>query len=248
MMNLLYAEDNSSSTSETYSIFSFVPQKTKGKDEKKWFYELGGFYLKKSGNSDSITSNYSTILKYNDNISESVISYSGFYGVNNGVVNDNKGKGIVKFDHFFIGRIEFFIFSQSDYNTVSKLFFRENCGGGIKFIAVQNIYLKTDISAAPVYQAEKYDTRSWNFHPRWSYRLRIIVHPVEWTQINIVAFYIPDFTNYRSYRTEIDLSAKIALTTLINAKIGYLNDYNRNAIPGTSRKDVNLYGQLSLKL
>jgi hypothetical protein len=56
-----------------------------------------------------------------------------------------------KVDHYFLPRLELFIFSQSDYN-VRRNSLPNNSGAGVKLAFFRNAFWKMDASGAPVYQ------------------------------------------------------------------------------------------------
>ena len=130
-------EKTGEESSSFWSFFSVIPAKEKGPDEKKWFFTIGGWYTKNIGNTDNMNTNMEAAITYDNNISEFLISYMGFYGEAGGKINERKGSGIMKFDHFIVPRIEIFFFTLSEYNTPARLRHRSNSGAGLKFVFVK---------------------------------------------------------------------------------------------------------------
>lgn len=245
----LFSQDaDNTADSMLQDIFTFVPPEKKAPDEKKWFFSSGGMYNNKTGNTETFTSNYNLSLKYDDSISAFVLSFGGFYGEDHRDVYENKGKGIIKFDHYIIPRVELFIFSQSEYNKPALLYHRNNSGAGAKLLLFHNSLWKTDISAAPVYQYEKYETENATHNPRWSLRYRILITPAEAVQLSMTIFYIPYWNNTADYRRDFDGFVSVDIAPKLQFKAGYINEYNNKAPRGNRKTDTTTYVQIALKL
>ena len=106
----LYAETTPKEEKEfSFSdIFIYNSPVKKADDGKKFSLNLAGGYTEKKGNTESTATSYSFAVKYDDNITEFKISGFGSYGMLKGIVNDNKGSGVVNFDHYLFWRVEFF--------------------------------------------------------------------------------------------------------------------------------------------
>ncbi len=230
------------------SFFSVMPAVKKGPDEKKWFFSLGGWYTKNIGNTDTMNTNMETSITYDNNISEFLISYMGFYGEAGGRINERKGSGILKFDHYIVPRIEIFFFTLSEYNTPARLRHRNNSGAGLKFVFIKNQLMKLDISGAPVYQYEEYIGEDATTDPRWSIRGRIKISPLKQMVFSYTYFYIPEIDDGRTYRLDLDTYVSMQVSKYLFLKVGYLNKYNKNALLGTKKTDETYYAQISVKL
>ncbi|MDY6970639.1 MAG: DUF481 domain-containing protein [Spirochaetota bacterium] len=228
--------------------FSFVPKEKKGPDEKKWFYTLSGWYNKKEGNTNTLSTNFASSLEINNNISSFIISYAAFYEEVDKERKENKGTGVIKFDHYITNRIELFIFSQSDFNKETLLDHRYNTGTGAKLDFIRNEILTLDISAAILYQYENYKSESPTDDYRWSMRFRIKFSPIDIVKCGYTYFYIPKIDDGMSYRLDLDTFMSIEVAKNLSFKIGYTNQYNKNAIEGTKKTDENLYSQISIHL
>jgi len=232
-------------------ILSFVPGEKKGPDEKKWFFDLTGMYNRKKGNTDTLNENISTELIYDNNVTAFELGFSGFYGESSGIRNEKKGRGVIKLDHYIFPRIELFIFSQSEYNKPALLTYRNNSGGGAKFVFFKNYFWKVDLSGAPVYQYEDYEDyedRNQTHELRWSIRFRIKMTPLEWLKLNVTAFYIPEWNNYENYRTDFISSMTVYVAKHVSIKAGYIHGYNTDALPGTKKTDQTIYTQAGIHL
>lgn len=229
-------------------IFAFDTPRQKGPDDKKWSFSLGGMFFDKNGNTDSLLANGETNLEFDDNVKNFEIFYQTFYSKVKGDVIENRGNGIVKYDHFLIPRVEFFMFTQHEYNKRLLLKYRNNDGAGLKFVLIRNNYWKLDISGAPVFQYEEYEEKDPKKEKRWSLRFRTRITPFKPISLNYVFFYIPNMTDKENYRYSHDASAVIAMTNILSFKLGYIYMYNNGALPGTGKADTNLYGQISLTL
>ena len=241
-------EKTGEESSSFWSFFSVIPAKEKGPDEKKWFFTIGGWYTKNIGNTDNMNTNMETAITYDNNISEFLISYMGFYGEAGGKINERKGSGIMKFDHFIVPRIEIFFFTLSEYNTPARLRHRNNSGAGLKFVFVKNQFMKLDLSGAPVYQYEEYIGEDSTTDPRWSIRGRIRITPIKQLVFSYVYFYIPEIDDAKTYRLDLDTYVSMGISKYLSLKVGYLNKYNKNALLGTKKTDETYYAQLSVKL
>lgn len=218
----------------------------KESDEKIWSFSLGGWYNKFTGNSDTLNTNLSSIIEMDNNISNFEISFSMFYDEVDDEASNNKGNGIIRYDHYVFRRIELFVFSQSGYNKMSLLDHRNSSGIGAKLVLVKNDILKFDISSAYVYETEKYETQNYSKDHRISCRSRIKLRPVEPLLINLVYFYIPKAYYAKHYRLDLDVSATLMINKYLSFKAGYKNAYNKNALPGTKKTDENYYSQIQL--
>jgi hypothetical protein len=234
--------------SSVWSFFSVIPAVKKSPDQKKWFFTLGGWYTKNIGNTDNMNTNMEASITHNNNISEFLISYMGFYGEAGGTINERKGSGILKFDHYVVPRIEIFFFTLSEYNTPARLRHRNNSGAGLKFIFVKNQLMKLDLSGAPVYQYEEYIGEDSTTDPRWSIRGRIKITPVKKLVFSYTYFYIPEIDDGRTYRLDLDTYVSMEVGKYLFLKMGYLNKYNKKALLGTKKTDETYYAQLSVKV
>lgn len=239
--------DSPSAKSEK-SIFSFEGPVIKSPEEKRWFFNLSGFYIRKLGNTDNLNANLQTDISYNTNLSELEIAYKTFYGKTAGVVNENKGTGVAKYDRYVLPRMEFFAFTQSEYNDVAKLIYRNNSGLGAKFIFFKNYFWRMDVSAAPVYQYEHYLGLEVTNTYRWSFRYRLKVTPFEDITGNIVTFYIPKMGDFEQYRLSIDMYLQVGILAKLSLKLGYSYSFNKNALPDTKRYDYTSYAQIGLTI
>ncbi len=229
-------------------LFSYEAPVQKEPEEKRWFLTLSGWYERKTGNTDTLKTNGQADIIFDDNISEFRLGGRIFYGKNAGLVNEHKATGVAKFDHYFLPRFEMFIFSQSDYNIPAKLSYRNNSGVGVKFSFFRNAFWKVDVSAAPVYQYEDYETRDTREEFRWSLRYRVYITPAQPVAASFTAYYIPRMAGWADYRSILDSSISISVTKFIALKAGFLRNYNRNALPGTKRLDDTAYAQVSISL
>lgn len=229
-------------------VFSYTSPIKKPPEKKKWFFNLAGLYMRKVGNTDNLNANMQTDINYDDNISELEISYRTFYSETKKKVYENKGTGLLKFDHYIFPRTEFFVFTQSEYSKAAKLSHRSNSGAGAKFNFFKNDYWKMDISAAPIYQYENYNDRDENTNFRWSFRYRIKITPIKDITASFISFYIPEIDDFGIYRFTIDTYISIKLTEYIALKTGYIHDFNKDALPGTKRYDDTTYAQISLNI
>lgn len=234
-------------------LFEYRQPVKKGDDEKKVGINASVGYTEKSGNTDSTALIYSAQLKYDDHITEFKIYGFGSYGELKGKVNDNKGSAIVNFDYFLFWRIEFFSYTMSDYNRITKLTHRNGSGAGLKMFIIRNSYLLIDISGTPIFQYEKYEENDATEKWRWSLRGRFEIFPFsDDFSIKYVAFYIPEMGHSSSYRTTQELTISKKLSGILGLKAGYRREYNtydKNAFienPALKKTDSMTYIQASL--
>ncbi len=247
------AEENTEAAAEKpavekESIFSYIAPRLKEADKKRWFYTLSGWYERKTGNTNTLRANGQTELLFSDTIAEFLISGRAFYGENRHEMNEDKRDGIIKYDRYLLPRLEFFTFSQSEYNKPARLAYRNNSGMGLKLVFVNNFFWKIDLSGAPLYQYEDFEDKDRTQQMRWSVRYRIHVTPVENVVYDFVCFYIPRVDDPEAYRFNLETVLKIKMATNLSFNAGYIYQYNRNAFPGTQRVDDTFYTQLSLNL
>lgn len=236
-------------------IFHYEKPAKKSEDQKKWFLNISGGYIKKDGNTDSVNTSYSSFIKYDDDHLVLKLNGSGSYGKYAGAVNDNRGTATFNFDYFLFWRIEFFSYTMSDYNKITLLKHRNGSGAGLKFYFIRNNYLLADLSGAPIYQYEKYEYKEAEEHSKWSIRGRLELFPFDNDfSIRYFAFYIPAINDRKNYRTIQDLSFYKKLASALGIRAGYRREYNtydRQAFetnPLLKRTDSTAYFQLSLSL
>ena len=123
----------------------------KGPDARKWFFTMGGWYERRTGNTDTMRTNGNLSLVYDDGITSFLANGKIFYGEYSGIENENNGTGVLKCDRYIASRVELFFFSQSEYDRIIRLNYRNNTGAGVKFVILRNSFWTTDVSAAPVY-------------------------------------------------------------------------------------------------
>ncbi len=208
-------------------IFVFNAPVKKVDEEKKWYLNFSGGYTEKKGNTNSTNTSYGCFIKYDDNLTELKLNYSGSYGKYNKKVSENKGTGTVNFDHFLFWRFEFFSYSMSDFNRITLLKHRNGTGAGAKFSFIRNNYLLLDLSGAPIFQYEKYEEQSAKKEWRWSVRGRAGIFPFsDDFSIRYVAFYIPAVKNKDNFRVIQDLYIYKKISGALGIKAGYLREYN----------------------
>lgn len=253
----LYAEETAGAVKPFVftDIFSFESPVKKGDSEKTWSFSLSGGYTEKSGNTDTVNTTFGGFVKFDDDITEFRIGYSGSYGRLKGVVNDNKGTGIINFDNYLFWRFEFFSYSMIDYNRITHLRYRSGSGAGGKFFIIRNSYLRVDISGAPIYQYEDFEDQPADKQWRWSIRGRVQIFPVEEKfSIKYYFFYIPVIENRDEYRTIQEITAEVKIGTSLMLKTGYYREYNTyNAEayqknPLLKKTDSTVYAQAGVNL
>jgi hypothetical protein len=227
-------------------VFDCNSQVRKEADQKRWYYTFGGWYDNKTGNTELLRSNMQTELRFDDDIATFILSYMTFYTMINELEIENRGTGIVKFDYYILTRLELFVYSQSEFSNPQLLKYRNNTGAGAKFVFFRNPFWKMDASLAPIFQYEKYRSRDGRMDPRWSLRYRVLMTPFKQLTCTFVLFYIPKINNLNAYRFNTDTSAAVMILTNVSLKLGYMSQYNINALPGTKRLDETLYMQLQL--
>lgn len=246
VFNSLYALEPEQNNQD-FLFMTYNPPVKKSQDEKIWAFSLAGWYSRFTGNTNTLTSNLSSTLEMDNNISNFEISFSVYYNEVDDTATINEGNGILRYDHYLFPRIELFVFSQSEYNKMSLLDHRNSSGAGAKLVITRNDILKFDISSAFVYESEKYETKNYSKDYRISCRARVKLRPVNSLLINFTYFYIPKAYYARHYRLNMDVSAKLKINKLLAFKIGYINSYNKNALPGTEKTDENYYCQIELE-
>jgi hypothetical protein len=137
------------------TLFSLQPMREKDPDEKRWYLTVGGWYERKLGNTDSMRANGSADLEYKSGIAVLLVSYQQFYSELNGDQFENNISGIIKYDHYLVSYLEYFIFNQAEFNDITGLRLRNGTGTGLKFVFFRNIYWTADISAAPVFEYQR---------------------------------------------------------------------------------------------
>ena len=235
------------------SVTVLTDLEKKGPDAKKWFFSLGGWYERKTGNTDTMRTNGDLSLVYDDGITSFLASGKTFYGENNGVENENNATGVLKYDRYVLPRVELFFFSQGDSDRMSRLNFRNNTGAGAKFVFFRNPFWTCDVSAAPVYQYEKYSGQDPNNDARGSFRFRIKSTPFQRVKLQAVYFYVPQLEDFSNYRTVLETFIEADITGNGKARglflrLGYDRKYNNSALQGTKKLDDSLYAQILLKL
>lgn len=238
-----------------FDIFSYEHPVKKGGDEKKWSLNIGTGYMGKNGNTDSLDINYSASIKFEDNITAFKINFLGFYGETKGVKDENHWNAQGNFDHYLLSRVEFFSFTMSDYNEMIGLHHRNDSGVGLKLIFIRNNYLLVDLSAAPVYQYEKFDTMEKDDEWRWSVRWRGTILPFrDDITVRYYGYYIPELSNRGNYRLIHDLYAYFKLAESLGISAGYRRDFNTytpellTSKPELKKTDETTYLQLSITI
>ncbi len=236
-------------------LFAYENPVTKGDNEKKWTFNATGGNTGKSGNTDTVTTTFGGALKFDNNITEFRIGYTGSYGKLKGVVNDNKGTGVVNFDHYLFWRLEFFSYTMSDYNRITHLAHRNGSGAGGKFFFIRNRYMKADISGAPIFQYEDFEDQQPDKQWRWSVRGRVQVFPIaDRLSIKYYVFYIPVIGDREEYRTIQEFTVELGVTDKLLVKTGYyreFNTYNERAYqknPLLKKTDSTVYMQAGVNL
>lgn len=236
------------------TLFSLEEVREKAPDEKRWFFTLGAWYERKLGNTDTMRANGSVELEYMNGIAEFLLSWHQFYGEYQGKRNEERGSGVVKYDHYLVSLLEFFIFSQWEYNIITGLRIRGNSGTGLKLVFFRNKYWTTDFSAAPVFEYERYTTKSPRRGARASFRYRVKIHVYELLHLHCSVFYVPLIRNFREYRFNVDSDATINITRNADKKGGlmlkggYKRLYDTYALPEKKKLDEIIYAQLQLRL
>lgn len=208
-------------------IFQYDMPVKKGDDEKKWYLNISGGYTKKKGNTNTTNTTFGSFIKYDNNHTVLKLNYAGSYGKSEGKVNDNRGTGTGNFDYFLFWRIEFFSYTMSDFNKITKLKHRNGTGAGFKIYLIRNKYLLVDLSGAPILQYEKYEEQPADEKWKWSIRGRAELFPFndDFT-IRYYAYYIPSIGDKDNYRTIQDVYLYIKAAGTLGIKAGYRTEYN----------------------
>jgi hypothetical protein len=236
------------------TLFSLDELKEKGPDEKRWFFTLGAWYEIKLGNTDTTRANGSALLEYKNGIEELILSWQQFYGEYVGKRNEERGSGIAKYDHYLVSLLEYFVFSQWDYNIITGLRIRGSSGTGLKLVFFRNRYWTTDFSAAPVYEYERHTAKSPRHDFRASFRYRVKIHVFGLLHLNCSVFYVPQIRDFGEYRFNIDADATLNVTRNADTagglllKGGYKRLYDTYALPGKKKLDQFIYAQVQLLL
>lgn len=230
-------------------LFDTAARERKADGEKLWYFTLAGMYIRKNGNTDTLDSSLSSSVRYDDNIAEGILSYSGSYGETKSVRDENKGSVYAGLDWYLLSRFEIFFYSQSDYDRMTDLAYRNVSGAGGKLVFVRNRFWKADLSGAPVYQYEKYSGEGAGREWRWSVRGRITLAPEsDLLRIQYVYFYIPSMEHPRGFRQSHDLSASLTPGKALLLKAGYRRDYDASVPEGKRKADSKYYAQAGLSL
>lgn len=238
------------------SLFSLQPLNKKGADSTRWFFTAEGWYQNQKGNTKELTTDAGVSLKYDDNITSFLIGGSINYTEGGSCVAENNGNAILKYDHYVHERWELFGFTQNEYDELGKLIYRNNSGGGAKFVFFRNAFWKVDLSAAPIYQYENYEDVAYETDFRGSFRGRIKMKPYDGVTAQVTGFYVPKIMDVEKYRTSVDSWLQFGLPTLISNrkqrglyfKIGYLTKFNSAPAAGTEKRDDNYYARVVLRM
>jgi len=208
-------------------LIHYEKPEQKGADDKKWFLNLSGGYFRREGNTESFNYSYSGFIKYDDDHIVIKLNCSNYYGELAGFIYENRGTATINFDYFLFWRIEFFSYSMSDYDKITKLEHRNGTGAGLKFYLIRNNYLLTDLSGAPIYQYEKYEFKEADEDLKWSIRGRIELFPFDNDfSVRYYAYYIPSIKNRSNYRTIQDVSIYKKIASPLGIRAGYRRDFN----------------------
>jgi hypothetical protein len=256
MPGMLLARDNEKpGEREKPSVWTVEPLRVKGKDEKKWFFELSAGYGLKMGNTDTQDIDGSTSLEFNNGKTEFSVRSNIHYGETSGEITENNFHGNIMYDYYLVKRWEFFFFSSFEYDFVGGITFRNNTGAGIKFVIFKNWFWRMDVSGAPVFQYELQENDRELIDPRLSFRYRVKIRPVEILTFNYVMFYIPNMLDFTDYRYSVDTYLQLRVTefksfpdTGLYINIGYKRKFDSDPPAGNEKGDNNFYVSLSVKL
>ncbi len=239
---------------EKNSPFGVDPIIVKSKEQKKLFFELGAGYSLKIGNTNSNDIDASSMIKYNDGLFELLGHAEIHYGDFSGKVSENNFSSFLNLDYYIIPRLEFFIFSKFEYDSISGIVFRNNSGTGLKFVIFKNWFWLMDLSAAPTFQYELRSNNTEIIDPRLSFRYKTSLQPLKTVQFNFILFYIPNMIDFLNYRYDVDTFIKFTLLesltgigTGLYLNIGYKRKFNSMPISGKQKADNNFYTTLSVK-
>jgi hypothetical protein len=242
-------EENTEKGFSVSDLFSIDDEVLKGDDEKKWFFSATGMYIRKTGNTDSLDSSYSSSLKFDNNVVEVELTGSGSYGETAGERDENKGNALFNFDYYLLSFLEVFTFSMSEYDRVTTLYHRNNTGAGLKLVFFRNEYWKVDLSGAPVYQYEKYIEKDPEKEWRWSLRGRVQILPKsEKFRLVYMYFYVPKVDEYETYRQIHHVYGQINYRKYLAFKAGYKRTYNSEILDDNLKVDTEYYVQAGISL
>lgn len=230
----VYVTSSDTSSSKKISqagMFFYDPPIRKQDDQKRWFLRFTPGFKLLSGNTDLITLKGELGLTFDDGITEYSNNISVSYSRVNKELAVNNGHLLLKYDRYIYKRWEFFVFSKFEYDIVAELSIRNNSGAGVKFVAFNNKYWRTDISLAPVFQYERYEQIEKDIDARFSLRYRLQLTPVESLHLSATLFYIPNIANFSDYRIELSTPLKTKLISFsrsghLSLVVGYLLRYN----------------------
>lgn len=225
---------------------TILPEKVEnGRNE--WGVDLGAGYTQYSGNTEQTSANLE--FTYFKKISENTFYInSGFiYGLSRGVVNQNQGKLVFRYDHPVTDNFKWFAFNTHAYNQFLKIDYRGTVGAG-PWYDFKGENFTNGISAAPAFFYEDFKGGSSERDFWISLRNYYMMKLNETTDIGFDFFYMFRTNEPDDHLTFFQPFLETAIKpNRFSLKLSYIAESDSRPQPGVKSTDFNYYATLVIK-
>lgn len=225
---------------------TLLPEKLEN-GRNDWGVDLGIGYSQYSGNVEQTSANleFTYFKKIDDN---TFYINSGFiYGISRGVVNQNQGRVVLRYDQPVTENFKWFVFNTHAYNQFLKLDYRGTLGAG-PWYDFKGEKFTNGVSAAPVFFYEDFDGFGTEKDFWVSLRNYFVYELNESSNVGFDFFYMfranePDdhLTFFQPFLETVIKPNRFSL------KLSYIAEGDSRPKPGVKSTDFNYYATLVIK-
>ena len=200
---------------------------------------LNGLF--QSGNTNKITILGKGEFKRVDGILETDFSTSYFYGIKNGVKDNNTLTSVIRADFLYDQIISYYFLQSIEYDYSKGIDLRFQTGAGVKWIFMPKSKNKTSASLALIVDNTDLvkDPRNYNDRSlRFSFRLKTNQELFEkHLNINAVGYYQPDVENFANNNQRLELTLSVPVVSGFSVNSYYLYTFDNTVSVGRKRAD-----------
>ncbi len=224
------------------STVCFSQTKDTSVSEYSGFLTFAGLY--QSGNTNKFLVQGKSEIKKEGKYLETILFFSGSYGENKSVKDDNTYYGAFTTDLFYKKTFSTFILEYLEYNYSKGIELRSQTGGGVKYLFIRDTLHKSSVSLALIYdylnlQINPGNTKSKEL--RFSFRVKsrhILMD--DHLNLSFTGFFQPVVNNFSNANIYIEAIAEAPMTKAFRLNANYNYSFDNTVSAGRKRADNKL--------
>ncbi|MFT5315546.1 MAG: putative salt-induced outer membrane protein YdiY [Candidatus Krumholzibacteriia bacterium] len=218
-------------------------------DEPGWSGGLDGLFSGSGGNTDRIFFSLGGRTQWRGERNRYRIQFSSDYEESSGVETARSGVFHMRHNYQISDKWLSVAFAQVQHNPFQELKSRWLVGLGPRFEPVNNDHGVVAFGAVPMLEVERLESRPGHLaRGRMSFFVHLSRQLSETTQLDLVGFWQPLFSDFSAIRAVGNLVLKVDVTGEVDLKVGFSVEDNSRPPVGVERTDWGTFVGLSLNL